>query len=186
MADPEEGICRPATELSETRPLDIFDDFRHLQSPRNKYQPSQQEKVVRMKMITRALLGAAAVLVFSLITGPNAQAQNRIGIEDRFADVNGVRLHYLIAGKGNAIILLHGYTQISRMWRPLMAELAKTHTVIAPDLRGIGQSSKPIGGYEKKMMAQDIHALAASLGYQRASIQSSCAERSRIRGEGDG
>jgi pimeloyl-ACP methyl ester carboxylesterase len=129
-----------------------------------------KKEVVLLKMITRALFAAAAILVLLLTTSPNAQAQDRIGIEDRFANVNGVRLHYLIAGKGSAVILLHGYTQTSRMWRPLMAELAKTHTVIAPDLRGIGQSSKPIGGYEKKMMAQDIHALATSLGYQRASI----------------
>ena len=48
-------------------------------------------------------------------------------------------LHYLIAGKGDPVLLLHGYAQTSHMWRPLIAELAKTHTVIAPDLRGFGQ-----------------------------------------------
>ena len=64
------------------------------------------------------------------------------------------------------MILLHGYAQTSHMWRPLIAELAKTHTVIAPDLRGFGQSAKPPQGYDKKTMAQDIHALAASLGIQ--------------------
>jgi pimeloyl-ACP methyl ester carboxylesterase len=56
------------------------------------------------------------------------------------------------------------------MWRPLMVELAKTRIVIAPDLRGFGQSSKPGSGYEKKALAQDIHALATSLGYRRATI----------------
>ena len=56
------------------------------------------------------------------------------------------------------MILLHGYAQNSHMWRPLMLELAKTHNVIAPDLRGFGQSSKPAGGYDKKTMAQDVHA----------------------------
>ena len=65
------------------------------------------------------------------------------------------------------MILLHGYAQTSHMWRPLIAELAKTHTVIAPDLRGAGQSAKPPQGYDKKTLAQDIHALAASLGYKR-------------------
>jgi pimeloyl-ACP methyl ester carboxylesterase len=56
------------------------------------------------------------------------------------------------------------------MWRPLIPQLAKTHTVIAPDLRGFGQSSKPSGGYYKKTMAQDIHALATSLGIRRAAV----------------
>jgi pimeloyl-ACP methyl ester carboxylesterase len=56
------------------------------------------------------------------------------------------------------------------MWRPLIAELAKTHSVIAPDLRGFGQSAKPEAGYDKKSMAQDIHALVASLGHKRIGI----------------
>jgi pimeloyl-ACP methyl ester carboxylesterase len=91
-------------------------------------------------------------------------------IKSRFAKVNGLRLHYLAAGQGEPVILLHGYAQNSHMWRPLMAELAKTRTVIAPDLRGFGQSAKPPGGYDKKTMAQDIHALAASLGFKRAGV----------------
>jgi pimeloyl-ACP methyl ester carboxylesterase len=56
------------------------------------------------------------------------------------------------------------------MWRPLIPELAKTHTVIAPDLRGFGQSAKPNGGYTKKTMAQDIHALAVSLGFRHEVV----------------
>jgi pimeloyl-ACP methyl ester carboxylesterase len=83
---------------------------------------------------------------------------------DAFADVDGVRMHYLVAGEGSPVVLLHGYTQTSHMWRPLMAHLAGTHTVIAPDLRGIGQSSIPADGYTKAAMAQDIHALIQSLG----------------------
>ncbi len=123
-----------------------------------------------MKMFMSALVSAVGVLVLVSTTNITVQAQSRIGIEDRFAEVNGVRLHYLSAGKGDPVILMHGYAETSRMWRPLMVELAKNHTVIAPDLRGFGQSSKPTAGYEKKTMAQDIHALATSLGYQRASI----------------
>jgi pimeloyl-ACP methyl ester carboxylesterase len=91
-------------------------------------------------------------------------------IASRFADVKGIQLHYLAAGDGNPVLLLHGFAQTSHMWRPLIAELAKTHTVIAPDLRGFGQSSKPEGGYDKKTMAQDIHALATSLGYPRVQV----------------
>ncbi|MEJ0063802.1 MAG: alpha/beta hydrolase [Alphaproteobacteria bacterium] len=88
----------------------------------------------------------------------------------RFVEVNGVRLHYLIEGKGDPVVLLHGYAETSHMWLPLMAELAKTHTVIAPDLRGAGQSSAPPDGYTKAAMAQDIHALVQKLGYDHIGI----------------
>ena len=94
----------------------------------------------------------------------------RITIDSRFADVNGLRLHYLAAGAGAPVILLHGYAENSHMWRPLMLELAKTRTVIAPDLRGFGRSSKPDIGYDKKTMAQDVRALATTLGHQRIQI----------------
>jgi pimeloyl-ACP methyl ester carboxylesterase len=90
--------------------------------------------------------------------------------QSRFANVNGVRLHYLIAGTGDPVILLHGYAETSHMWRPLMAELSSTRTVIAPDLRGAGQSSTPAAGYTKAEMAQDIHALALKLGYRNIRI----------------
>jgi len=90
--------------------------------------------------------------------------------QSRFADVNGVRLHYLVAGHGDPVVLLHGYAETSHMWLPLMKELAKTHTVIAPDLRGAGQSSTPADGYTKAVMAQDIHALLQSLGYEHIQI----------------
>ena len=90
--------------------------------------------------------------------------------QSRFADVHGLRLHYLTVGEGDPVVLLHGYAQTSHMWRPLMTELARTHTVIAPDLRGIGQSSIPADGYTKAVMAQDIHALVHSLGSPRIRL----------------
>ena len=91
-------------------------------------------------------------------------------IESRFAKVNGITMHYLVAGKGEPIILVHGYAQNSHMWRPLMKELGKTRLVIAPDLRGFGDTAKPEGGYDKKTMAQDVHALAQSLGIRKTGI----------------
>src|SRR3954470_22634061 len=83
--------------------------------------------------------------------------------QSMFAEVNGVKLLYLVAGKGNPVLLLHGFAETSHMWLPLIARLADKHTVIAPDLRGFGQSSSPEDGYTKKAMAQDIHALVKSL-----------------------
>ena len=99
-----------------------------------------------------------------------AAHEAQFGAESRFASVNGVKLHYLFAGSGPPIVLLHGYAETSRMWLPLIAQLAKTNTVIAPDLRGSGFSDKPESGYDKKTMAQDVHALVQSLGIKRAKI----------------
>ena len=89
---------------------------------------------------------------------------------ESFAEVNGVRLRYLIGGKGSPVVLLHGYAETSHMWRPIIPLLAERHTVIVPDLRGAGGSAKPESGYDKKNMAVDIHELTASLGFDRVSI----------------
>jgi pimeloyl-ACP methyl ester carboxylesterase len=91
-------------------------------------------------------------------------------MQSEFAEVNGVRLHYLIAGEGDPVVLLHGYAETSHMWLPLIEKLADKHTVIAPDLRGFGQSSAPEDGYTKAAMAQDIHALVKSLKYDRIRL----------------
>jgi pimeloyl-ACP methyl ester carboxylesterase len=91
-------------------------------------------------------------------------------IQSRFANVNGTRLHYLVAGEGDPVVLLHGYAETSHMWLPLMPKLAANHTVIAADLRGAGQSATPADGYTKAAMAQDIHALTQKLGYERIRI----------------
>src|SRR5882724_10595939 len=92
------------------------------------------------------------------------------GFTEGFADVNGVRLHYFIGGTGSPVVLLHGYAETSHMWLPIMPLLAKNRTVVVPDLRGAGDSSKPADGYDKKNMAADIHDLTVSLGFNRASI----------------
>jgi pimeloyl-ACP methyl ester carboxylesterase len=90
--------------------------------------------------------------------------------QSRFANVNGTRLHYLIAGEGDPVVLLHGYAETSHMWHPLIAELEDQHTVIAPDLRGAGQSSTPTDGYTKAAMAKDIRELVHKLGFERIRI----------------
>ena len=91
-------------------------------------------------------------------------------INSRTAVVDGMKLHYLTAGHGPAVILLHGYTQTSRMWRPIIPLLAEKFTVIAPDLPGIGDSEIPTTGLNMKTAAIRIHGLAKSLGVERARV----------------
>ncbi len=88
----------------------------------------------------------------------------------RTADTAGVRLHYLTAGSGPAVILMHGYTQTSRMWIPLIPKLMEKFTVIAPDLPGIGDSDIPPDGLDMKTAASRIHALGVSLGIKSARV----------------
>jgi len=102
-----------------------------------------------------------------------AIAQSKAGphaIESRFAQVEGIKLHYLRAGHGPTVILLHGYAETSRMWRPLIPKLTEKFTVIAPDLPGIGDSDIPKDGLDMKTAAIRIHGLAKSLGVSKARV----------------
>jgi len=92
------------------------------------------------------------------------------GIMEHDAEVDGVRLHYLRAGHGPTVVLLHGYTQTSRMWEPLIPLLAEKFTVIAPDLPGIGDSEIPTGGLDMKTAAIRIHALVKSLNVGKVRV----------------
>jgi len=92
------------------------------------------------------------------------------GFTEKSATVNGVRINYKIGGHGPAVVLLHGYAETSHMWLPLVPQLATSHTLIVPDLRGAGNSERPQGGYDKKTMAKDIHELVQHLGFNQVSI----------------
>ena len=91
-------------------------------------------------------------------------------IASRTMTIEEVKLHYLAAGHGPTLILLHGYTQTSRMWRPIIPPLAEKFTVIAPDLPGIGDSAIPKDGLDMKTAAIRIHGLAKSLGIEKARV----------------
>ncbi|MEY2486664.1 MAG: hypothetical protein QOH39_2312 [Verrucomicrobiota bacterium] len=91
-------------------------------------------------------------------------------IDSRTAKIDNVELHYLTAGHGPAVILLHGYAETSRMWRPLIPLLAEKFTVIAPDLPGIGDSSIPTDKIDMLTSANRIHALVRSLGVEKARV----------------
>ena len=94
----------------------------------------------------------------------NRRATPASVIASRTALVEGTRLHYLMAGHGPTVILLHGYAETSRMWKPLIPRLAERFTVIAPDLPGIGDSKIPKDGLDMKTSAIRVHALAKALG----------------------
>jgi pimeloyl-ACP methyl ester carboxylesterase len=110
-------------------------------------------------------------LGFLLAASVAAMSQTNAGaIESRFGEVDGIKIHYLTAGHGPAVILLHGYTQTSRMWRPLIPKLSGKFTVIAPDLPGIGDSEIPKNGLDMKTSAIRIHTLMKSLGISKARV----------------
>jgi pimeloyl-ACP methyl ester carboxylesterase len=104
-------------------------------------------------------------------TGIASAAPAADGIESRTAQVDGVKLHYLTAGSGpSVVVLLHGYAETSRMWRPLLPRLAGKFRVIAPDLPGIGDSDIPKEGLDMKSAATTMHTLVKSLGVERARV----------------
>ena len=115
-------------------------------------------------------LGAALVVAGALQAAAHAATSQRF--EDHSINANGIELHYLEAGHGSdtPVVLLHGYAESSHMWLPLIQQLDDRRVVIAPDLPGAGASSMPETGYDKKTMAQDIHAMVHALGYRKVKI----------------
>jgi pimeloyl-ACP methyl ester carboxylesterase len=103
-------------------------------------------------------------------TSPASAQEPDNGILSRTAEIAGVRLHYLTAGQGPSLVLLHGYAETSLMWKPVIPLLAQRFTVIAPDLPGIGQSAIPANGLDMKTAAIRMHALAKSLGIERTCV----------------
>src|SRR5713226_2690535 len=116
-------------------------------------------------------LALFAPLSLTALFPAKAQADNSDkAIASRTAQINGVKLHYLTAGDGTPLILLHGYAETSLMWKPIIPALAERFTVIAPDLPGIGDSDIPDEGLDMKSAATRIHELAMSLGVQKAEV----------------
>jgi pimeloyl-ACP methyl ester carboxylesterase len=110
------------------------------------------------------------VLMLGLVAAPIYGEPSDKNMVSRTADIDGVKLHYLTAGHGPTVILLHGYAETSRMWRPIIPLLAEKFTVIAPDLPGIGDSGIPADTIDMETSASRIHALARSLGAEKARV----------------
>ena len=83
---------------------------------------------------------------------------------------NGTQIYVRAGGEGPAVLLLHGYGETGDMWAPLAARLARNHEVIVPDLRGLGLSSRPAGGYDKKTQAEDIAGVLDSLKIDKVDL----------------
>ena len=127
-----------------------------------------ENKDPRFELLKRRLFSSALVLAFLCCT--SALAQNN-SYQSKTAQVSGVRIHYLRAGTGKKLlVLIHGFCDTSHMWIPLFDEFGKDYTIIAPDLRGLGESSRPASGYDKKTAAVDIRELVKSLGYERIDL----------------
>ena len=131
-----------------------------------------------MNRVSNSYVGIGLSLVLlSLGASIYAETLDR-KIDSRTAKIDNVELHYLTAGSGPTVILLHGYAETSRMWRPIIPLLAEKFTVIAPDLPGIGDSSIPADnseslrerGIDMITSASRIHSLARSLGVDKARV----------------
>lgn len=126
-----------------------------------------------MKRALNLLLGLAVFGPLLLFTASSSKVYGVAADEtivSRTAEINGVKLHYITAGHGAPLILLHGYAETSLMWKPIIPVLAERFTVIAPDLPGIGDSDIPAHGLDMKSAAIRIHDLAKSLGVQKAEV----------------
>jgi pimeloyl-ACP methyl ester carboxylesterase len=122
-------------------------------------------------VVIRNILVVAAVLLLPAAllgqTPPSLPASFRAAT---IHSPEGAEIFVRSGGNGPVVVVVHGYAENSDSWGPLAADLMKDHTVVVPDLRGIGRSSKPQTGYDKKTQAKDIRAVVTTLGYDRTAV----------------
>jgi alpha/beta hydrolase family protein len=135
--------------------------------------------VTAITFLIIGIIATSILFAFTLVLNQNhtamAQQQQPTGnsfqmdnmtFSHHTTSVNGIQLHYVIGGQGDPVVLLHGWPETWYAWHHVMPALAKNYTVIAPDLRGLGDSSKPPTGYDGKTLAEDIHQLVTQLGFK--------------------
>ena len=115
-------------------------------------------------------LTAAIVLASGIAVPAAAKVEKFIGIRTEMIKTDGATIYVRVGGKGPAVVMLHGFGDTGDMWAPLANVLIKDHTVIVPDLRGMGLSSYPNVGYDKKTQAQDIATVMDRLGVKTADL----------------
>jgi pimeloyl-ACP methyl ester carboxylesterase len=120
----------------------------------------------------RAFIHLLLISLIGLAVPASSSAQDFSfpGFTVRDVALNEVTVHVRSGGSGPAVVLLHGYGETGDMWVPLAVELARDHTVIVPDLRGLGMSSKPAGGFDKKTQAGDVDALLTAFAVKQADV----------------
>src|ERR1700754_1235969 len=114
----------------------------------------------------------AATLLAAVLSGPAMATVTPFpaSFHTQMVPTNGTQLYVRVGGKGPAVVLLHGFADTGDMWAPLAAALAKDHTVIVPDLRGMGLSEHPDTGYTKKNQGVDIAGVLDTLKVQKADL----------------
>lgn len=113
---------------------------------------------------------ALLCLCLAFPTAARADAAVPAGFRSQTTDLGDVKIHYVVGGTGSPLLLIHGWPETSYEFRKMLPILAQRHTVIAPDLRGAGESSVPATGYDKKTLAGDMHRLMVRLGHEHAVV----------------
>ncbi|POA42326.1 alpha/beta hydrolase [Pseudomonas sp. MPR-ANC1] len=119
--------------------------------------------------MTRSLLTALSLLALSFAAHADITPFPAV-FRVQEIPVDGATMHVRVGGKGPAVVLLHGFGDTGDMWAPLAADLARDHTVVVPDLRGMGLSSIPETGYDKKTQAGDIRAVLSALKIEHSVV----------------
>ncbi|HEX2013005.1 MAG TPA: alpha/beta hydrolase [Roseateles sp.] len=120
-------------------------------------------------MKLRHLMGAALLALAATLPAQALEPYPR-SFSSAQIRTEGASLHVRVGGSGPAVVLIHGFGDTGDMWTPLAVALARDHRVVVPDLRGMGLSSRPEGGYDKRTQAADLRAVLDKLGIERAVI----------------
>jgi pimeloyl-ACP methyl ester carboxylesterase len=128
---------------------------------------AQQQQLLGSNSSNQTLLSPAKQQQQPFVSKDISFDIDNVTFSQHMASVNGIQIHYVIGGQGKPIVLLHGWPQTWYEWRHVMPALAKNYTVIVPDLRGLGDSSKPVTGYDGKTTAEDIYQLVSQLGFDK-------------------
>jgi pimeloyl-ACP methyl ester carboxylesterase len=122
----------------------------------------------------RAVIDTLVFAFAALLTTTSAQGAGIQPFPKSFRtqeiQTDGATIHVRVGGSGPAVVLLHGFGDTGDMWAPLAASLAADHTVVVPDLRGMGLSSHPPGGYDKKTQAADVRGVLTKLGIDHSAV----------------
>jgi pimeloyl-ACP methyl ester carboxylesterase len=154
------GVIITTTSISFVFPLTL--NQKHIAMAQQQQQPQQQPQ---QQMQANQTFSPSVEEQRQTLEGISFQIDN-VTFSHHMATVNGIQMHYVMGGQGDPVVLLHGWPETWYAWRHIMPALAENYTVIAPDLRGLGDSSKPPTGYDGKTVAEDIHQLVTQLGFR--------------------